>query len=414
MHGLRHIVGSILTALVIFAVNLTALPVDAAPFVKPVLPYADSLPVIKIQEGGFLQRLFRGNRDQRQPRRVLRRNPDRADPAPQVKRAQPRRTQRQPQQAKQRTPQPEQSAPEIKQVEKNTDARRILVLGDFFAISLAQGLAESFAQDRTVAVNSSTNAASGFVRYDTFNWEAHLRAVLADAELGGRADLIVVMMGGNDRQFFRTPERIGLDTKAWLSQYEANVDAFAEKLAATRRPVIWVGMPPVRGPKTSAHLAVLTGIFKSEAEEIGARYVDIWDAFADEKGVYDENGPDINGQQTQLRRGDGFGLTTAGREKLTFFVKRQLDRYLAGSGAVAGTPGGVVFSEDGPVIPLAGFALEDAISLKGGVPLIGPPMDPGRPWEEVSNAYNVLIRGVALEAPETRADNFSWPPPQPE
>ena len=81
---------------------------------------------------------------------------------------------------------------------------------------------------------------------------------------------------------------------------------------------------------------------------------------------------------------------------------------------MAGPPGGVVFTEDGPVSPLSGFALEDAISLKGGVPLIGPPMDPGKPWEEVSNAYNVLIRGVALKAPPTRADNFSWPPTQTE
>lgn len=411
-HGLKHIGLSVLAALIVFAINIAALPAEAAPAVRPALSYKNSLPVTKVQEGGLLQRLFRGNRNQRQPKRLLRRNPDRAAPAPQVNRSRPRRAQQQPhqQQAGQADPHP----PEIKQVEKNPDARRILVLGDFFAISLAQGLADSFAQDRTVAVDASTNAASGFVRYDSFNWDVHLRNVLADPELGGRADLIVVMMGGNDRQFFRTPERIGLDTKAWLTQYEANVDAFAEKLAATRLPVIWVGMPPVRGPKTSAHLAVLTGIFKSEAEEIGARYIDIWNAFADEKGAYDENGPDINGQQTQLRRGDGFGLTTAGRQKLTFFVKRQLDRYLSGSGAVAGTPGGVVFTEDGPVIPLAGFALEDAISLKGGVPLIGPPMDPGKPWEEVSNAYNVLIRGVALKAPATRADNFSWPPPQPE
>jgi len=173
-------------------------------------------------------------------------------------------------------------------------------------------------------------------------------------------------------------------------------------------------MPPVRGPKTSAHLANLTNIFKSEAESIGARYVDIWDAFANEAGVYDDNGPDINGQQAQLRRSDGIGLSTAGREKMTCFVKRQVDRYRRGSGAVAGTPGGVVFTEDGPVSPLSGFALEDAISLKGGVPLIGPPMDPGKPWEEVSNAYNVLIRGVALKAPPTRADNFSWPPTQTE
>jgi hypothetical protein len=396
---IKHLTRLVISGLCLTLLALMAQPATAAaPAIKPVLPATAGLPLVQVQEGGFLKRLFRGRREKRKPQQTKPRAT-----RPQVRRSNPRPP-----------AQIVQSAPEIKQVEKNPDARRILVLGDFFGASLALGLAESFAQDRTVAIDSSTNGTSGFVRYDTFNWDAHLRTVLSDPELGGKADLIVVMMGGNDRQFFRSPQRISLDTREWQAQYEKNVDAFADQLAATNLPVIWVGMPPVRGPKTSAHLANLTNIYKSEAESIGARYVDIWDAFANEAGVYDDNGPDINGQQAQLRRSDGFGLSTAGREKLTFFVKRQVDRYLSGSGAVAGTPGGVVFTEDGPVIPLSGFALEDAISLKGGVPLIGPPMDPGKPWEEVSNAYNVLIRGVALKAPPTRADNFSWPPTQTE
>lgn len=392
--GLKQLFRFALFGICLTILSLVAEPATATPMVKPTLPATAGLPIVHVQDGGFLKRLFRGRRAKREPQRA---KPKAS--RPKVRRSKPRPP-----------AQVIQSAPEIKQVDKNPDARRILVLGDFFGASLALGLAESFAQDRTVAIDSSTNGTSGFVRYDTFNWEAHLRIVLGDPELGGKADLIVVMMGGNDRQFFRSPQRISLDTNEWRAQFETNVDAFAEQLAETELPVIWVGMPPVRGPKTSAHLANLTTIFKSEAEEIGARYVDIWDAFANEAGIYDDNGPDINGQQAQLRRGDGFGLSTAGREKLTFFVKRQVDRYLSGSGAVAGTPGGVVFTEDGPVIPLSGFALEDAISLKGGVPLVGPPMNPGKPWEEVSNAYNVLIRGVALNAPTTRADNFAWPP----
>lgn len=374
----------------------------AAISIKPVVSFNPSAPVLLAQEGGFLRRMFRGNRTKRKPRRLFQFNRNKEQQAPAVKRAQPTRK---------RAPQQQTIAksPAVKQVDKNPDARRILVVGDFFAASLATGLAESFAQDRTVAIDTATNAVSGFVRYDNFNWENHLPKVLDDSDLGGRADLIVIMMGGNDRQFFRSPSRISLDTDAWRTQYEANVNNFARKLAEKELPIIWVGMPPVRGPKTSAHLSNLTGIFKSSAEDIGGRYVDIWDAFANDKGVYDANGPDINGQQTQLRRNDGFGLTSSGREKLTFFVKRQVDRFFSGSSAIAGTPGGVVETEDGQVIPLSGFALEDSISLLGGVPLIGPPMDPGKPWEEVSNAYNALIRGVALDAPQSRVDNFDWP-----
>lgn len=392
-----------LVALLLVGFDTAGNDAHAAIAIKPVISFDRSAPVVQIQEGGFLRRMFRGKRTKREPRRLFRFNRNKQQQAPAAKRAP----------AKRKSAPKAQTiakAPDIKQVDKNPDARRILVIGDFFAASLGTGLAESFAQDRTVAIDTATNGASGFVRYDNFNWETRLAKVLDDADLGRRADLIVVMMGGNDRQFFRSPTRISLDTDAWRAQYKKNVDSFAVQLAETELPVIWVGMPPVRGPKTSAHLSNLTGVFKSAAENIDGRYVDIWDAFANDSGTYDENGPDINGQQTQLRRSDGFGLTSAGREKLTFFVKRQVDRFFSGSGAIAGTPGGVVVTEDGPVIPLSGFALEDSISLLGGVPLIGPPMDPGKPWEEVSNAYNALIRGVAQNAPATRVDNFAWPP----
>lgn len=391
-----------LFALLLISFNLPIGEAHAAIAIKPVISFDRSAPVVQIQEGGFLRRMFRGNRTKRKPRKLFRFDRNKKQQSPAVKSTQPKRK---------RAPQRQIVAktPDVKQVDKNPDARRILVIGDFFAASLGTGLAESFAQDRTVAIDTATNGVSGFVRYDNFNWETHLAKVLDDADLGRRADLIVIMMGGNDRQFFRSPARISLDTDAWRAQYKKNVESFAAQLVETELPVIWVGMPPVRGPKTSAHLANLTGVFKSAAESINGRYVDVWDAFANDKGAYDENGPDINGQQTQLRRSDGFGLTKAGREKLTFFVKRQVDRFFSGSGAIAGTPGGVVVTEDGPVIPLSGFALEDSISLLGGVPLVGPPLDPGKPWEEVSNAYNALIRGVAQDAPATRVDNFDWP-----
>lgn len=399
---LQSLFCGVLFVLLLIGVSLPINEVHAAVAIKPVVSFDRGAPVIQIQEGGFLRRMFRGNRNKRKPRKLFQFNRKKQQQAPAVKKSQPKRK---------RAPQAQTiaKAPAVQQVDKNPDARRILVIGDFFAASLATGLAESFAQDRTVAIDTATNGASGFVRYDNFDWDKQLTKVLDDADLGRRADLIVIMMGGNDRQFFRAPARISLDTDAWRAQFKKNVEGFAAQVADTELPVIWVGMPPVRGPKTSAHLSNLTGVFKSEAEKIDGRYVDIWDAFANDKGVYDENGPDINGQQTLLRRGDGFGLTAAGREKLTFFVKRQVDRFFSGSGAIAGTPGGIVVTEDGPVIPLSGFALEDSISLLGGVPLIGPPLDPGKPWEEVSNAYNALIRGVAQNAPASRVDNFDWP-----
>ena len=80
-------------------------------------------------------------------------------------------------------------------------------------------------------------------------------------------------------------------------------------------PVIWVGLPPIRGTRPRAELSFLNEMYKARAEKTGIVFVDVWDGFMDESGEFSNSGPDILGQNRRLRAGDGVHFTKAGARK---------------------------------------------------------------------------------------------------
>ena len=51
-------------------------------------------------------------------------------------------------------------------------------------------------------------------------------------------------------------------------------------------PVIWVGLPAIRGTKASSAISYLDELYRERAERAGIIYVDIWDGFVDEDGDF--------------------------------------------------------------------------------------------------------------------------------
>ncbi len=101
-------------------------------------------------------------------------------------------------------------------VEKAADAKRVVVVGDFMAKALAKGLGEAFAENAGVVVFDASNGSSGLVRDDFYDWNARLPEI-ASAE---NAELVVVMIGANDRQDIRSASgRIARGRPAWSMAY---------------------------------------------------------------------------------------------------------------------------------------------------------------------------------------------------
>ena len=83
-------------------------------------------------------------------------------------------------------------------------------------------------------------------------------------------------------------------------------------------------MPPMRTDRFNAGVVKLNEIYKEYAEKAGAKYIDIWDAFADQNGQYDASGPNVDGQNVKLRGADGIHFTKAGSRKVAHFLEAEI------------------------------------------------------------------------------------------
>ena len=93
-------------------------------------------------------------------------------------------------------------------------------------------------------------------------------------------------------------------------------------------PVLWVGLPSIRGTKSTADAVYLNDLYRARAERAGIVYIDIWDGFVDESGKYSNFGPDYEGQMRRLRSADGVFFTKAGALKLAHYVEREIRRHM--------------------------------------------------------------------------------------
>ncbi len=178
-------------------------------------------------------------------------------------------------------------------------------------------------------------------------------------------------------------------------------------------PVLWVGLPVVRGPKATADTLFLDSLYRDAAGKAGISYVDVWDGFVDEAGRFLQQGPDFEGQIRRLRSYDGVYFTKAGARKLAHYVEREINRLLAARSAPIAlptepaTPDANALPGQPAPRPLAGPIVPLVASSVGTDQLLGGPGS--RPVAIDALAARVLVKGEALSAPAGRADDFAWP-----
>lgn len=341
-------------------------------------------------------------------------------------------------------------------------ATTVVVLGDSMADWLAYGLEDAFSDTPEVGVVRKHRTGSSLIRTEareSYDWVQGAK----DALVGDRVDFAVMMIGLGDRTPIRErqpargiatkpaeakpaetasretkpgetaeqpsavapeperPERPGqlvsheFRSEKWVELYTKRLDDTIAALKARRVPVLWVGLPPVRGPRARSDLSFLNDLFKDRAEKAGIVYIDIWDGFVDESGEFSTFGPDIIGQNRRLRTGDGVHFTKAGARKLAHYVDREIRRQLERATPVAlPVPAEPMKPTDptapsgpaprpvaGPVVPLTGHTPATEGLLGGNTQAPGAVADPV--------AARVMVQGETIEPAQNRADNFAWP-----
>ena len=205
--------------------------------------------------------------------------------------------------------------------------RRIVVIGDSLADAMAVSLVEAVADMKTIVIDRRAKADSGLVRDDLHDWNRALAGILNE----GSVAAVVVLMGSNDRQPIQAAQgSLRPRTQEWRAAYANRVDALLEQAKAKGATVYWMSLPPMQGRSLAADMALINDIVRERVERAGAKYIDVWNAFADEEGGYIAFGPDISGVVRRLRTGDGVHFTKAGNQKLAHFVQRELRRDFGG------------------------------------------------------------------------------------
>ena len=241
--------------------------------------------------------------------------------------SQPKRTQQR-QQQQQAAPAP----PPKPKVEKAENATRLAVFGDSLAIDLSKGLERFYAEDPNLVVLNQGVDSSGFVRTDFFDWEKAVDEQIAKNSF----DLAVVIVGINDRQELNLEGgSVEPLTDQWNAAYQARIAAFLGKLRAARKPVVWIGLPPMAKSQYSAAISQISNIQRLASFSGGAEFLDIYERFLGEDGKYSSYGPDVNGQGAQMRKDDGIHFTSAGADKLAFYVSQSIQKFYRGGAGVS-------------------------------------------------------------------------------
>lgn len=302
---------------------------------------------------------------------------------------------------------PREAQPEVVILPKAPDAKTVLVVGDFVAGGLSEGLNVAFAADPNVRIADRSNGSSGFVREDHFDWPGQIAGII-EAE---KPAAILIVIGANDRQQMQVGEaNLTPRSEAWTREYSARAANFASAVSQTHVPLVWVGTTPFKPPKAASDMLALNEIYRKVAADVGAEFVDVWEGFVDENGAFVTTGPDISGQPVRLRAGDGVNFTDAGKRKLAYYTEKTLRRLL-GEGIGPPGPAGIptVSAEPGGPIPMdrtIPIALNDP-ALDGGAELLGASVAPASAARS-ANA-KLTVENATPAAVNGRADDFSWP-----
>lgn len=369
--------------------------------------------------------------------------------------------------------------------------RNVLVLGDAMADWLAYGLEDAYAEQPDMGVIRRHKTVSGLIHYqpkgDPVDWAAAAKTILP-AE---KPDVIVIMLGLNDRVAIREPEKADaksgdsktgdktgdkkgdkkdarskpdgklgddatdagkpeekmVDTELppddapdngdvpqvmtperngrapnglvefhddrWVELYNKKIDEMIAVLKSKGVPVIWVGLPAVRGAKATADALFLDSLYREASAKAGITYVDVWDGFVDEAGRFLQQGPDFEGQIRRLRSYDGVYFTKPGARKLAHYAEREITRLLASRSAPImlpsepATPDANAQPGQPAPRPLAGPIIPLVASSVGTDQLLGGPGS--RPAAVDALVARTLVKGEPLTPPAGRADDFSWP-----
>jgi uncharacterized protein len=182
-----------------------------------------------------------------------------------------------------------------------TPPAETVVVIDSFAEWLAYGLEQVFAETPQIGIVRKVKSDLGLVRddarLDAPEWTQAIKDLLPATE---KANAIVVMLGVNDRSSLRerappaketsspsdnnhpAPAGAGAQrpppsasfefhTDKWAELYSKRIDDMIAALQTRGVPIIWVGLPAIRGAKSTTDMSYLDELYRAASAGVPGR-----------------------------------------------------------------------------------------------------------------------------------------------
>ena len=305
----------------------------------------------------------------------------------------------------------------------------VTVMGDSLGLLVGQGLASALSDRPEMSVSNLARDLSGLTRDDYFDWPEAARRVASGTS---KTNVVVILLGINDLQPLRSADG-ALDplSESWRAAYGARVQAMVTPLVAAHIPVLWVGLPPMLDEKFNAQAIALNEIFRERSQEAGAKYIDIWDAFADSEGKFTYFGADAEGQNAKLRTGaNGVYFTKAGSRKIGQLLAGEIRHFVekpASSDEIATLPPDIEEEADSineqirreTAAEASNPAGAPAFAVRRAGPILSLGARPISPQGQLISLDGANIPVAREPLPEGqfsssrggRSDDFRWPRP---
>ncbi|MEL7544194.1 MAG: DUF459 domain-containing protein [Pseudomonadota bacterium] len=200
------------------------------------------------------------------------------------------------------------------------DRHRLVVIGDSVGANLADGLKWAFRRSEFIKVRKRTKAGTGLARPDVYNWPRALRRIIRR----DRPDIVVVLIGGNDRQDMRHKgRRYERFSKPWAREYIRRLERFANQLEKSGAKVFWIGLPNVRSSRMTRDYHRFNAWVRRAARKRGQRFIPIRHLF-EARGGYSAYGRGVRGKRVRLRSRDGIHMSRHGSYLMGRHVSQEI------------------------------------------------------------------------------------------
>lgn len=308
-------------------------------------------------------------------------------------------------------------------------ATEVLVLGDAIGGGLGAGMMRLGEASGRYDVTIRFNEESGLARPEVYDWASTVPKILETSSY----DVIVVMLGANDRQMIRSGnERFAFNSPGWVTAYKRQADLLIDALAGSGAKVYWVAMPPMADADYDAAMKTVSALQRERVEARGMSFLDLRPELSAPDGSYTDSGPDDTGQTRKLRGRDGVSFFKAGNNRMGQLMLQVLDSGAAfplaktAKSAVTGQVPAQQAQSTERDVPLFGqlSMVGDAFTLvpedvtANAIQLAGVGFTPLEALKAVrgmapagSDAEKLFRLGDAGRAPKGRADDFTVLPP---